>query len=74
MSEGGVMVTGSVWRDRVALAVFGLVFGVFMLPSAIDPGPVGMYGVDWRLVGIGGVSAVFWAAVVWVVGPPVAVL
>jgi len=33
-----------------------------------------MYGVDWRIVGIGLVSAVCWATVVWVVGPPVGVL
>lgn len=74
MSEPADTLTGSRWGDRVALAVLGLVFGIFMLPSAIDPGPVGMYGVDWRIVGIGTVSAAFWAAVVWLVGPTAGVL
>jgi len=65
--------TGSVWGDRVVMTAFGLVFGVLFIRSALDPGPAGVNGVDWRGVGIAAVSVAFWAALVLVVAPALGV-
>jgi len=74
MGEPADTLTGSVWLDRVVMAAFVLVFGVLFIPSAFDPGPVGVNGVDWRGVGIAAVSVAFWAALVLVVAPALGVL
>jgi len=65
--------TRSVWLDRVVMAAFVLVFGVLFIPSAFDPGPLGVHGVDWRGVGMAFVSVAFWAALMLLVGPALGV-
>jgi len=62
MAEPADTLTGSVWVDRVALAAFGLVFGVLFIRPALDTGPLGQGGIDWRALGFVGVSLVFWGA------------
>ena len=56
--------TGSVWGDRVAMAAFVLVFGWALARSALDPGPLGIGGVDLRQLGLSMVSIAFWGLVI----------
>jgi len=73
VSEPADTLTRSVWLDRVVMAAFVAVFGVLFIPSAFDPGPLGVHGVDWRQLAMGFVSVAFWAALVLVVGPALGV-
>jgi len=52
--------TGSLWGDRVVMSAFVLVAGWAFVRPALDPGPLGMGGVDWWQLGLSMVSIAFW--------------
>jgi len=60
--------TGSVWGDRAAMAAFVLVAGWALLRPALDPGPLGIGGVDLRQLGLSMVSIAFWGLVISTAG------
>jgi len=64
VSDTGDSLTGSVWGDRAVLAVFMLVAGVLFIRPAIDPGPFGRRGVDWRQLAMAVPSALLWGFLV----------
>jgi len=66
--------TGSVWGDRVAMAGFVLVFGWTFLRPALDPGPLGIGGVDWRQLGLSVVSLAFWGLLATAAGSTLGVV
>lgn len=54
--------TRSVWLDRIIMAAFVSVFGVFFVRNALG-GRFGG-GTDWQLLGYSFISAAFWAALI----------
>ena len=56
--------TGSVWGDSLVMAAFVLVAGWAFARSALDPGPLGIGGVDLRQLGLSMVSIAFWGLVI----------
>ena len=71
--ESGTL-TGSVWGDRMAMAAFVPVFGWLFVRSALDPGPLGTGGVDWRPLGLSLVSVAFWGLVISTAGSALGVV